>query len=321
MGDIDQGIKRLLQLRPQDFLQLAFPDASPEYLGPVEADVAMEPQLIADNLQRARLYAQPCIVDIEVQAYPDLDMARRMFKYGVRADILYNLPVLSVVLILQPGGTIPQPPYARGIGPIPILTWHFHNVEVYNLKGRDIIDAGMISLMPLIPFMADRSLEVVEEAAGLIKERVAEAEQVETFESLLAIFGSKFFGEDTMLALMRRLNMSIDTWKEFPLMRTWLEQAEAEGRAKGEAEGRAKGEAEGRAEGRAEGETEALRRSVRRIIEKRFGSLDPALAAAIDNADAKTLDAIEADAITEPIETIRARLVQPENSPSEQPQQ
>lgn len=295
MGDIDQGVKRLLQLRPQDFLEIAFPDANAEYLGPVETDVALEPQLITDSLQHARLYGQKCLIDFEGQAYPDAEMACRMFKYGARADILHDLPVISVVLILQPGATLPQPPYTRSIGPIPILTWHFHNVEIYRLRGRDIIDARMISLMPLVPFMADRSLEIVEEAAESIREQVTDSEQYMIFESLLVVFGSKYFGKETMLTLMGRLAMSIDTWKEFPIMKDLLEEAEAQG------------------------EVAALRRSIRRIVERRFGILDPGLAAAIDSADVATLDALEGDAVTEPLDAIRARLLPPTSNTPHQP--
>jgi hypothetical protein len=159
MADMDQGIKRLLQLRPQDFLNIAFPDAQAEFLGPLETDVAMEPQLITDVLHRARLYGVECAVNFEAQASFASDVPRRMYKYGTRVDGIYDLPVISIVLILQVGGSTPHSPYVRSVGPLQIAAWHFHHIEVYRLIGRDIIEAGMISLMSLVPFMADRSVE------------------------------------------------------------------------------------------------------------------------------------------------------------------
>ena len=316
MGDMDQGIKRLLQLRPQDILTIAFPDAHAEYLGPLATDVAMEPQLITDVLQRARLYGEECAVDFEAEAYPSAEMPRRCFLYGARIDIIHNLPVLSVVLLLQPGGTVMQPPYQRSIGPIPIATWHFQNIEVYRLQGRDILNAGMVSLMPLVPFMADRSLALVEEAARAIQAQVPDKQLVEDLESMLAVFGAKFFGQDAMRSLMGRLTMSFDIMNESPLFREWMADAEEKGIARGEA----RGEAKGLSTGLAKGELSGLQRSMRLILASRFGTLDPDLLAAIDAADTTTLEAAIAQSATDSLDQIRASLQQPSTNTSQQPE-
>jgi hypothetical protein len=46
MPAIDQGVKRLLQTYPAELLALAMPGAA--YLQPLPAEVAAEPQLLAD---------------------------------------------------------------------------------------------------------------------------------------------------------------------------------------------------------------------------------------------------------------------------------
>jgi hypothetical protein len=66
---MDQGIKRLLQARPQDVLTLALPGV--EYLAPMPTDVATEPQLVLDTLYQVRYQGEECAVNIEAQAYPD----------------------------------------------------------------------------------------------------------------------------------------------------------------------------------------------------------------------------------------------------------
>ncbi len=298
MGDMDQGIKRLLQLRPQDFLDIAFPDAHAEFLGPLETDMAMEPQLITDTLFHARLYNEACILDIEAQAYPEAEMSRRMFKYGARVDIIYDLPVLSIVLILQPGGTVEQPPYRRNIGSIPIAIWHFHNIEIYNLRGRDIIEAGMISLMPLVPFMADRSVEIVAAAAKTIKEQVPDLDQVKELEGLLSVFGARFFGLDAIKAMMEALFMSNKIIEESPVYQEALVIGEQRGEQRGE--------------------LQSKREDVRLLLEKRFGALDLELVAAIEQADLALLKAVFLDAVTEPLAAVRARLVPPAADTNEQ---
>ncbi len=102
MREMDQGIKRIVQTHPQDVLQLALPGA--EYLGPAPVDVAAEPQLVLDTLQRVRYHGVECLVDIEAEATPRPDIGRRCFEYGSRASVVHQLPVVSVVLWLERGG-------------------------------------------------------------------------------------------------------------------------------------------------------------------------------------------------------------------------
>ena len=77
MPEMDQGIKRLIQTRPADVLALAVPGA--EYLGPLPADVATEPQLVRDTLMHVRYHGIECAVDLEAEAQARRDIARRLF--------------------------------------------------------------------------------------------------------------------------------------------------------------------------------------------------------------------------------------------------
>lgn len=96
MAELDQAIKRLLQAYPGDVLELAFPGV--RYLGPLQTDVATEPQLVLDTLFRVRYQGEECAINVEAQASHDPKMPRRCFEYGARASIVHNLPVLSVVV-------------------------------------------------------------------------------------------------------------------------------------------------------------------------------------------------------------------------------
>jgi hypothetical protein len=49
MPEMDQGIKRLLQVHPDDMIEMALPGA--EYIAPLTTDVATEPQLVLDTLK------------------------------------------------------------------------------------------------------------------------------------------------------------------------------------------------------------------------------------------------------------------------------
>lgn len=109
MPEMDQGIKRLVQNHAADFLALALPGA--EYLGTLPIDVATEPQLTLDTLLRVRYHGVECAVDFEAEARPKPDVGRRLFEYGARASIVTGLPVISIVLWLEPDGIAPPSPY------------------------------------------------------------------------------------------------------------------------------------------------------------------------------------------------------------------
>jgi hypothetical protein len=290
MGDMDQGIKRLLQTHPQDMLTIVLPDA--EYLGPIATDIAAEPQLITDTLFRIQRHGQVCGVDFEAEAYPSSEMARRCYEYGSRARIVHGLPIYSVVLWLLQRGNVPQPPYVLRVGPDVIATWNFVNVELYKLQGKPIVDGHILGLIPLVSFMADRSESLVERATYTIKESGLPRSEEEELVSLLALFTSiTFQSKDLARAIIGRVYMSTDILDMSPL---WQEATN-------------------------QGALRTKREDVRLLLEKRFGTLAPDLITAIDHADIDTLKGIFLEAVTEPLDAIRARLLPPTTDTTNQP--
>ncbi|MBF6589930.1 MAG: hypothetical protein IVW57_05285 [Ktedonobacterales bacterium] len=292
MGEMDQGLKRLLQARPADALALALPGV--EYLEPLPTQVATEPQLELDTLFRARYQGEECAINLEAQAYLDAAMPRRCFQYGSRASIIHDLPVLSVVFWLQRrGAAVPASSYTMRVGAWEQATWKIINVEIYQLAARDHLNSA-VGLLPLVPFMRGADLPTIGQAATAIQER-APADLVGDLVSLLAVFTARFHGEAAARALVRRIFMSTELLDESPLYRAWV----AEGRAGG------------RAEGKAEGKVEGLREGTRAALEGRFGALDDALAALLAAADEATLKAVLAHIATETMEQVRERLAPP----------
>ena len=282
MADMDQGIKRLLQSHPADVLRLALPGA--RFIEALPAEVASEPQLVMDTLYRVSYQGVECAVNVEAQVYPDPTMPRRCFEYGSRASIVYGMPALSVVLWLERRGAVPTPPYEMRVGSWLQAIWQFVNIELYQLPAREVLAAGSPGLLPLVPFMRDADLSAVEAAARLAREQTPD-EAASELVSLLAVFGARRFGSQTVLAMIRRLFMSTELLEQSPLYQEWVAKAQAEGMVKG----RAEGEVKGRAEGEAQGEAHGLRESVQAVLESRFQTLDAELLAAIAEADTETL--------------------------------
>jgi hypothetical protein len=276
----------LVQSHPADVLALAVPGA--EYLGPLTQDVATEPQLVLDSLLLVRLEGAECAVDLEAEARPRPDIARRLFEYGSRACILTRKPVISVVLWLEPDGTTPSSPYELRAGSRLLATWHFVGIPLFEVAAETLFSRGLVGLLPLVPFTREgHDLQVVERAAEAVKERASPAD-VSELESLLAVFGTRTFGADEMRALMRRIFMSTEIIETSALYQEWIQK--------------------GRAEGRAEG----VREAALVLLRARFGEVAADLEQVIGAADADSLDTMIPGFATDALPEIRARLGLPE---------
>jgi predicted transposase YdaD len=286
VGDMDQGIKRLIQTYPQDVLALVLPGAT--YEGPCAIDVATEPQLVLDTLLQIHYQGVECAVDIEAESYPRPDMGRRLFDYAARARIVTGLPVISVVLWLNAGGPPPPSPYELRVGDLLLGTWRFFGIEVYRLPAIELFNRGLVGLLPLVPFTADASdVGAIERAADLIKNRTAGAE-LQELEALLTVFAARTIGVDTAESIIGRLFMSTEILETSPLYQELL--------------------ARGRAKGREEGIALGLREAVLSVLRGRFGEPASELVEALARASTTDLQEIVALAATGTLEDVRARL-------------
>lgn len=286
MAEMDQGIKRLIQTHPQDILAFAVPEA--EYLGTLPVDVATERQLVLDSLLRVRIEGIECAVDVEAGASPQKDMAKRLYEYGSRVQTTMDLPVISVVFWLQRNGKRPASPYRVQVGRRRIVDWYFTGIALYDIPAQTLLDRGITGLLPLVPFCRDGDkLEVIEQAAELVKTQTTDAEQRE-LESLLAIFGARFVGNEPILAMIGRLFMSTEILETSPLYQLWVSEATEKGMAQGMAQG--------------------LREAVLAVLGSRFGELAPDLVAAINSATVEQLRDLLAHVGTESLEHITRRL-------------
>jgi hypothetical protein len=294
MGAMDQGFKAWIDLCKEAVLPWALGEPV-EYLGDFPKEIAPAPQLLPDNFHLARVGGRECLINIEGQASIDSEMGRRMFEYGSRASVDSGLPVFSVVVWFfkdKQGHRPPKSPYKMYVGKRLRTTWEFDNIELYKLAPDAIINAGVVGLLPLLPFTKGATPAMIEAAMQQVKEE-APAEQVKPLAGLLGLFASRFYGQDLVLNLFRRLFMSTEFLQEFPLFNTMMAEAEAKGEARGEARGEAKG----------------LREGARLSLEDRFGgALSAEVQRALDQADEATLKAVLAHIATDSLEQLRARL-------------
>ncbi len=282
MAEKDQGAKAVIQLRPEDYIKQALPDA--EYLGPLPTDVATEPQLLLDTLYRIRYHNIECAINIEVQAALDKQMPACLFQYGSRAIGVHGLSVISVVFWLHKTGVVPASPYQLWVDDRPIVSWHYINIEMRKLSASDMLNTRPLGLLPFIPFMKGANEQAAEQAMQRLKAQAPE-EQTDTLAFSLAVFIAKVFkSEDLALAIVRRVFMSTDIFKDSPLYQTLVREAREEERVK------------------------ALRESAQLALTGRFGPLSNEMRQALNVADEPTLLAIIAHVSSDSLEQVRERL-------------
>lgn len=276
MGDMDQSMKRLIQMRAADLFPLAVPQAVFKRLLPTE--VAAEPQLMLDTLCLAEVDGLECLINIEIQTQPDETMPRRLFEYGSRASIVHDgLPVVSVVIWLEKG-KLPVSPYQMVLGNWVLATWHFVSIELFRLSASAIIKSGRLGVLPLIPFMQGADALLVEQAMRRVREE-APPEQSEALASLLAVFIDRVQGTALALTLLRRFGMSSDILRESGLVQILLRDER----------------------------NQQARKMARAALAGRFGSLSEEVLQAISAADEATLTEVVAHP-GESLEQVRQRL-------------
>ena len=283
MGHMDQGFKALVDLRTEEMARFVTGDKRAKYLGTLPTDVAMERQLMLDNLHRIRAHGTVCALDMEVQAYYDKTMPRRVYEYGLRVSLAYGLLVFSVIIWLFKGRTVPKPPYQILIGKRVVTFWDFVNIELYRLPASAIIEAKEVGILPLIPFMQGATASVVELAMRRVREEAPESD-VQTLAALLGIFTTRFHGQDFALDLIRRYFMSTEILQEFPLFRSMMSEAEAKG------------------------ETKGMREILLRQLEQRFGPVSKEIVEAVNAATAPALAELAGYVVTDTLEQLRAHL-------------
>ncbi len=296
MGEIDQSFKRLFLLRVDALLQWLLGDVRD--VQPLLPDLATERQLVPDTLYRAIYEGEPCLVNVEIQSEADPEMPRRLYLYAARASGQYKLPVISIVIYVFNRGTVAPSPYEMRIGSWLSGQWHFHSIELYRLPPAQILNAGLVGILPLVPLTQNASLEDAEEAMQRLTLEEP-ADEAKSLGALLAILlGHVRNNKALALELYRRFFMAnLDNFvRDNPVLHdVWVEMTE-------------KGKAEGRIEGKAEGKTEGKREAIQQVLEGRFGPLSEDMLAALQAADLPLLNHIAAYAGTDTLEQVRMRL-------------
>ena len=206
--------------------------------------------IYADGLLQVSLDGKEFLAHFEFQSSYDGRIGERLLEYNVLASRQYNyLPVYSCVIYLKNHNSVPHSPFRRGLpNGEEVVRFHYRSIELGKLFAGELLQTGLVGLLPLLPLTKDGARrEVVEEMiSGLIS-----AEKTESLWIGYALASRVL--KDDLKWLKRRFAMLEDILRDTPVYQEVL--------------------AEGEEKGREEGKLEAQRQTLLDVVQERFPAI------------------------------------------------
>jgi hypothetical protein len=284
MAEHDQRFKQLLQEFLPEFLLLFFPQRAQHLdLGRIEwldkeifPDPSQAEVYQLDLVARLRYRAATlqagaealALVHIEVESRDAVaSFRRRMYQYYESLRRKYGLPVLPVAVYLRVGlEGIGVDTYVEAYEDLEVLRFQFHYLGLPALDAEQYVGGGNwlgVALAALMRVPAARRAWLRGEA---LRRVLLECRESEYRRFLLRECVEAYLDLNERQRQEYEQLLQTEPYREIgPMMTTTYEKGKAEGRA------------EGRAQGREEGRAEGVRLSVRLLLERRFGTLSPAV--------------------------------------------
>jgi predicted transposase YdaD len=242
-------MKKLIGENSQDLLSWVAPGALFGKQLPYELSVE---NIYADGLVQASLNGKVFLAHFEFQSSSDIHIGERLLEYNVLASRQYDyLPVYSCVIYLKNYNDVPKSPFTRKLptGEV-VVHFYYRSIELGKLSSEDLMQTGLVGLLPLLPLTQDGARrEVVEQMmAGLLS-----AEKIESLWIGYAL-ATKVLKND-LPWLRKRFAMLNDFLRDSPAYQEVL--------------------AEGLEKGLKEGELLAQRRTLLDIVQERFPEIVP----------------------------------------------
>jgi hypothetical protein len=223
----DNGVKRLLALCAQDFLDWLAPGAT--FTGK-RSETYQSLTIEADILHEGVWYDSNELFLVEIQSTPDSNIEQRLLEYSVLAHRYHQRFVNAYVIFLRDGGTTLKPPLVRKRADGQDgLIFHYNVIIMRDIAAQDLLERAPRGVWPLIPFAGGGAQPDI---VDIVLTRFASAPDKMTTEllSLTALFASLAFTDpQDRQWLERRLAMLKDILSEAPLYKSLIAQGEEKG--------------------------------------------------------------------------------------------
>jgi hypothetical protein len=231
----DNGVKRLLALCAQDFLDWLAPGAT--FTGK-RSETYQSLTIEADILHEGVWYDSNELFLVEIQSTPDSNIEQRLLEYSVLAHRYHQRFVNAYVIFLRDGGTTLKPPLLRKRADgRDGLIFHYDVIIMRDIAAQDLLERAPRGVWPLIPFAGGGAQPAVVDIV-LTSFAAAPDEMTRELLSLTALFASLAFTDpQDRQWLERRLAMLEDILSEAPLYKSLIARGEEQGIEKGLKEG------------------------------------------------------------------------------------
>jgi len=232
MAKIDIPSKRLIQIRPEDWVKLLVPDCKSEWISEMKTEKIPKIESRLDSLFWVESPNGPYILNIEPQGYKDKAMPARMLRY--RADIWeYTMsidkstPRINQAVIFY----FPEHDNKRNTlnddwqGKLTI-DYNYEVIKVWELKKDLIINKQLYGLYPLLPLMQVEKMEMPEDIIKKTVDAIDTIQDITLKADLMAamsILASYKFSDHLVKKYVRR-----EILMESPLYNEWMEEERKE---------------------------------------------------------------------------------------------
>lgn len=236
MADIDIPVKRIMQIRPEDYARFIVPGCRKEWIREISPEKVPKRESRMDKLLFVSSPEEEFILNIEPQAYYDKTMTARMLRY--RADIWeytlqQNLGTPSIkqaVIYFFPKDDNKDYFLKDKWDEEETLKCSFKPIKIWETKKETVIEKRLLGLYPLIPLMQREMNETDEDIVRKAIDVINTVDDESLRSDLLAvtsILGEHALARDIIKKFIRR-----EMLMNSPLFNEWVEEERKEAAAK-----------------------------------------------------------------------------------------
>ena len=139
-----------------------------------EENIEIKRELLrADLVYLVQYKGKAHILNLELQANADSEMAFRMLLYHVELHLHYRLPVISIVLYLFEA-RVAEPPFREtGADEEEILTLHYRVIALWTLDAQEYVQKRIIGMYTFLPGMKGANAPLLLQAIKDLEQRFA----------------------------------------------------------------------------------------------------------------------------------------------------
>lgn len=236
MPNIDIPTKRLIQLRPIDWVKSVIPDCKAEWITEMKPEQTPKKQSILDALFWIENEKGRFLLNLEPQGYYESSLPARMLRY--RSDVWeYTMSkgmgvpsIKQVVIFFYPHHDNRKHRLEDRRKDNSQIVFSYDVVKIWKMKKSLVKDNRLVGLYPLLPLMDQESKEtpeqVIEETITVIRTIENEELQADILTAMAILAGERYSNKLVKKYVRRDMLMNS------PLFEEWVKEEREEAAAK-----------------------------------------------------------------------------------------